>query len=338
MTAEHCVIIGNGPAANSAASTLRQRAPGTRITMISRERLHYYRPHLLPDFIAGKVSEEELYVAAPPFQQQCELKLRLGQSVVATDFRKREVVLDHKEIVPFDGLIIATGGRPRIPEPYQVFEGLLHTLKTPADAKRWIEKLDSVDSVLIVGGDLTSFRVVNALLALEKQVSFILSEDSFWPVPFGEEVCTQASARLKEKGVEVIECRRIKRIARISEDLLEVETDRKTLNVGILGAFFGLVPDVKFLAGSGLDIERGILVDEHLKTRFDRVYAAGDCAQVFHPGMRDYWVSIGYHNARTLGRIAASNLLGGMFAVDVAPESIFQMDGVAANTSWWMEF
>jgi len=338
MIAEHCVIIGNGPAANAAASTLRQRAPETTITIIGKERFHHYKPHLLPDYIAGKVSEKELYVPTPMVRQEGEPKLRLGQSVVGVDFLKREVVLEHKEIVPFDRLIIATGGRPRIPEPYQVFEDLMLTLKTPADAKRWTERLDRADSVLIVGGDLTSFRVVEALLTLKKQVSFILNEESFWPVPFGEDIRSQASSRLKEKGVEVLECRKIRRIARISEDELEVETDSETLTAGVLGAFFGLVPDVKFLAGSGLDIERGILVDEYLKTRFDRVYAAGDCAQVFHPGMKDYWVSIGYHNARTLGRIAASNLLGGMFSLNVAPESIFQMDGVAANTSWWMEF
>jgi len=338
MTEEHFVIIGNGPAANEAAVTLRENSHRARITIISKERVRYYRPHLLPDLIAGKVNQEALYVNPASFYKDRGIKLRLGQPVVAVDLCARRIILEHKEMVPFHGLIIATGGRPRIPEPFQVFEELMLTLKTPADARLWIEKLATAESVLIIGGDLTSFALARALVSLGKRVAFILNEDSFWPLPFSEEICQQASRKLGERGVEVIECRRIRRITRVSEDLTEVETDRETLRVGILGAFFGLVPDVKFLVGSGLDIERGILVDEHLRTRHEGVYAAGDCAQVFHPGIRDYWVSIGYENARRLGRIAALNLLGGVYRVGVPPESIFRVDGITVNNSWWMEF
>ena len=117
-----------------------------------------------------------------------------------------------------------------------------------------------------------------------------------------------------------------------------METDREILEIGALGAFFGLVPDVGFLARSGLDIDRGILVDEFLSTRFANVYAAGDCAQVYHPALRDYWVSIGHENATALGRIAALNLAGSHLEVRVEAENILEVGGVRVNTSWWTEF
>ena len=79
-------------------------------------------------------------------------------------------------------------------------------------------------------------------------------------------------------------------------------------------------------------------MDEYLKTRFDGVYAAGDCAQVYHPGLRDYWVSIGYSNAENLGRVAALNLVGGKVEARAASESIFHVEGIVVNTSWWSEF
>jgi NADPH-dependent 2,4-dienoyl-CoA reductase/sulfur reductase-like enzyme len=106
----------------------------------------------------------------------------------------------------------------------------------------------------------------------------------------------------------------------------------------MVGAFFGLLPDVKFLTQSGLQIERGVLADEYLNTGFEGVYAAGDCAEIYHPEIRDYWVSIGYDNAVNLGRIAALNLVGGKVQVDVEPESIFFVERIRANISWWMEF
>ena len=95
---------------------------------------------------------------------------------------------------------------------------------------------------------------------------------------------------------------------------------------------------MKFLAGSGLRIERGILVDEYLQTAFEGVYAAGDCAQVYHPELRDYWVSVGFGNAKNLGRVAGLNLIGGKIQAQAAPRSIFQMEGISMNTSWWTKF
>ena len=106
----------------------------------------------------------------------------------------------------------------------------------------------------------------------------------------------------------------------------------------MIGAFFGLVPDVRFLTGAGLRIDRGILVDEYLNTGFEGVYATGDCAQIYHPAIQDYWVSIGHDNAVSLGRTAALNLLGGKVEAKVAKESIFEVQGIKVNTSWWAEF
>ncbi|MBI5569475.1 MAG: NAD(P)/FAD-dependent oxidoreductase [Desulfomonile tiedjei] len=338
MSAEHCVIIGNGPAANEAALTLRKKAPDLKVTMIGRELVRYYRPHLLPDYIAGKIPDHDLYVNPMNFYHDHDIYLRLGQQAAGIDFDRREVLLDHKERVRFDSLIVAVGGKPRIPEPLVPFAHLMLTLKTMADARKWMEKLPRVDSVLIVGGDLTSLAVTKSLISMGKRVSFILCSEAFWPLRMNEEIRREAATRLLEYGVEVLSCRAITRITRIDDHRVEVETDSGGFRPGLVGAFYGLMPDVQFLARSGLDIERGILVDEYLRTRVADVYAAGDCAQVYHPGLKDYWVSIGHANATYLGRIAALNLLGGRVAAEVAPTSIFRVDGINANVSWWLEF
>ncbi len=338
MSMKRFVIIGNGPAANHAAKALRENSSESRITIFSKDPFRSYRAHLLPDFIAGLIKEEDLYNSSYAHYNEMDINLRLGQRVVSVDFSKRNVILDHKEVVPFDGLIVATGGKPRLPEQFQLFQDIMLTLKTPLDARMWVEKLSNVDSVLIIGGDLTSLSLTKALLKLHKRVKFILNDDAFWPVPLNEEIYRAVTGRLEQRGVEIVHCRRIRRITQLEENLLEVETDREILETGVLGAFFGLVPDVGFLARTGLDIDRGILVDEFLKTRFANVYAAGDCAQVYHPALRDYWVSIGHENATALGRIAALNLAGSHFEVQVKPESILEVGGVKINTSWWTEF
>ncbi len=338
MAEEHYVIVGNGPAANEAAATLREHAPEARVTMIGRERAGYYRPDLLPDFIAGRIPEEELLVHAAGFYKERGIKLRIGQEVKSVDFSRRELKLEHKELVCFDGLIIAAGGKPRIPEPLQVFEESMLPLKTIVDARTWKQKLARVDSVLIIGGDLTSLSFTKALLSLKKKVSFVIDGECFWPLPFTPDLCQEVTKRLRTRGVDVIPGSKLKSVVRISEDVIGVETDAGSLETGAVGAFFGLIPDVKFLVHSGLPIERGILVDEYLQTPVEGVYAAGDCAQVYHPELRDYWVSVGFGNAKNLGRVAGLNLIGGRIQAEAAPESIFQLDGISINTSWWTEF
>ena len=338
MAQEHFVIIGNGPAGNQAAITLREKVSEARITMIDRESVRCYKPNLLPEYVAGRVSEDKLYVSPLDFYKSKGIKLRLGQKVVDVNFARKEITLDHKEVIRFSGLILTVGGKPRIPEPLRPFKALMFTLKTLADARRWIQKLEKVESVLVFGGDLTSFAVAKALLHLGKKVSFVLDEEAFWPVRYSNDVYEQAAHQLTQKGVEVLTCRKMKGIVCRSEHSFQVEMDDRKIEAGMVGAFFGLVPDVKFLAHSGIQIERGVLVDEYLNSGFEGIYAAGDCAQIYHPEIRDYWVSIGYDNAMNLGRIAALNLAGGKVQADVEPESIFFVEGIRANISWWMEF
>ncbi len=338
MAHEHFVITGNGPAGNQAARTLRKEAPEARITLISRDRVSAYRPHLLPRLIAGRMEEPDFYQCPIESYKEAGIKLRCGQEVVDLDPEKRALTLDHKEIISFDGLIIAVGGRPWIPEPLWAFKGLMLTLKTLEDAQIWVEKLQRSDSVLMIGGDLTSLSMTRTLLELDKKVYFILNEDAFWPLRCNEALFSDVSRRLREKGVEVFEHRNLEDIKLEKDDTIRVLVDEREIRVGLIGAFFGLVPDIGFLARSGLAIDRGILVDETLGTGFDGIYATGDCAQIYHPDIRDYWVSIGHDNALALGRMAALNLLGGRYKTEIAPESIFDARGIKVNTSWWMEF
>ncbi|MFH1491055.1 MAG: NAD(P)/FAD-dependent oxidoreductase [Pseudomonadota bacterium] len=338
MSDEHFVVIGNGPAGNQAALTLREKAPGVRVTLISKDPESCYRPHVLPRLIAGRVPEEVLYVCTRESYGARDIKLRSGQAVVGLNPAGRELTLDHKEILPFTGLIIAVGGRPRIPEGLLGLREHLFELKTLRQARTWAACLPGVESVLVIGGDLTSFAVTKSLLRLGKKVYFMLNEEAFWPLRPDRTVFEEAARKLTNMGVEVLKRRRVQGVKRLSERAFEVDMDGQRITVGLVGAFFGLVPDIGFLAGSGLQCDRGILVDEYLHTGFEGIYATGDCAQIYHRELRDYWVSIGYDNAIALGRVAALNLLGGHVSADVPAESIYDVEGVRVNTSWWMEF
>ncbi len=338
MARPHFVVIGNGPAGNQAALTLRDEAPEARITVVSRHRGGCYRPDMLPHLIAGEISEEALTVFSPGSYQEKDIKLRKGQAVADINLSKRELVLDHREVLSFDGLILAVGGKPRIPERLSVFEDLMITLKTLNDARIWIQKLRKSESIMMIGGDLTSLALTKQLIRMGKKVYFALDENAFWPLRLKESLREEVANKLTRKGVSVLKNVHLKGMNLLSDGSINVETEEAAICVGLIGAFFGLVPDIRFAVKSGLRIDRGILVDEYLHTGYDGVYATGDCAQIYHPDIRDYWVSIGHENAVVLGRLAARNLTGARERAEVAAESIFNIQGLNVNTSWWTEF
>ncbi len=338
MSDEHFIVIGNGPAGHHAAVTLRLEAPGARITLVSKEPHGCYRPHLLPKWVSGSLKEDDLYVCPVEEYKNMAIRLRSGQKVVALNPVQRELILDHKEVLRFSGLILAVGGKPRIPEPLLVFKDVLFTLKTLEHARVWKEEVSKVDSVLMMGGDLTSLAVTKALLSLGKRIHFVVNEEAFWPLRWSQTLFEEISHRLRQKGVEVLADRRLKEITRKGNRDFEVQVGEGKVRVGMIGAFFGLTPDVGFLAGSGLRLDRGILVDEYLNTGFKCVYATGDCAQIYHPALHDYWVSVGHDNAVELGRTAALNLVGHTVKAEAAGKCVFEAQGIKVNTSWWTEF
>ena len=338
MDKQHFVVIGNGPSGNQAALTLRQQLPEAKITIISKEAGGCYLPHLLPKMISGAVDEDQIVVFSQSSYKDSHIKFRNGQEVVGIDLANKTITMDHKEIIPFDGLVIAVGGRPRIPEYLEIFEEKMLTLKTVKHARHWKNRLQQASSVLLIGGDLTSLAFAKELLTMNKKLYFLLNEDAFWPLRCNDKMMEDVTRVLQARGIDVMAQSRIKSLAVRNDDAIELQTDGGNICVDVVGAFFGLVPDIRFVAGSGLRIDRGIIVDEFLHTGFDNVYATGDCAQIFHPEIRDYWVSIGYENAVSLGRIAAMNLAGAHIETHVDKESIFKVQGVNVNTSWWTEF
>jgi len=220
MSDEHFVIIGNGPAGHEAALTLREEVPLAEITLISKGRGASYLRRLLPDFIAGRIKEENLYRTSASGYGSQGIKFRCDQRVVDLNIEKKELILDHKEILPFTGLIIAVGGKPRIPEPLFVFQDLMHTLKTLEDARVWKDMLSRVEKILIVGGDLTSFAMTQTLLSLNKSVLFIIDEEALWPLRSEAKLLEEVNGVLAGKGVEVLQCSKIRSMTRQKYTLL----------------------------------------------------------------------------------------------------------------------
>lgn len=336
---DHIVIIGNGIAANRAAEVIRGFDRESRLTLISREFFVFYHRHRLPEFITGMVDEQDLAIRNPDYYRERNIRLRLGQTVRKIDLKNKTLFLSHMEKVHYSRLLICSGGIPHIPEIYYPYRPFFTTLKKLSDARGLKKRLPMITKIVILGGDLTSIRLADALMAAGKQITFILDDFAFWPVESGAEMKSTLAAVLQNKGFQVISDDPLERIEQISQDdppEYRVRTrSGHVLQAEMVGAFFGFRPDVDFLIRSGLDIDRGILVDDKLQTAHPDIYAAGDCAQVYVPHLKNYWVSIGWRNASILGEVAAHNIMGTEKTASYPGEQRIQFGDMYLRTPWW---
>ncbi len=335
---DHFIIIGNGPAGNSAAEELRANDKKARITIISTESFSFYYRHRLKDFVSGRIPAEDLVVKHYSEYKEKNIRLRLGQFVEKIDPDKKVLYLKHMEKINYTKLIIATGGSPRILPSLTRFQDYLTMFSTYSDTVGLRPQIEKAKEIVVLGGDLTSFSFVKSLVKACKKVSFLLFNEAFWPISLTDEMVIKIEENLKAHNVETFFNDSVEMITK-SKSRYTIETKQnKKIKSDIIISLMGMIPNIRFILGSSIDTDRGVLVDAYLRTNFKDIYAAGDCAQIYNPTLKNYWVSIGWMNAEEQGKIAALNLLGDSKIIEPPKEEIFEYEGIKVNTSWWKKF
>lgn len=335
MSTDHYVIIGNGPAGNHAAATLRKNAGDARITVLSDECIPYYYKPKLTGFIADEISKEQLIVKTSRFYEENDIRIRLGQIVEHIDVDSRVLSLKHKETIQYTRLIIASGSRARVLPTMEKFAHHLKFVSSYTDVMDYKSAIKQASDFFIFGGDLVGFKFIRMLKAMGKNVIVLIYPHAFWPYNLNDQMLANIRKSLSMQDVTVL----------IKDDISNIDSDGKTyaittakgfeINADMVFSFNGLDPDVGFLKGSSIDCDHGVLVDEYLKTSNDDVYACGSCAQIYNPEMKSYCVSIGWPNAIAQGETAALNLLGSHQGVESAGRKYFDMEGIKIKTTWW---
>lgn len=261
------VVVGGSIAALTAVEMLRMEEFGGRITVLSDEDVPpYTRVPLSKGVLAGTESLDDI-VLAPPAD---EVDLRLKTRATALDI-DRQVVHTLGGPVPYDGLVIATGGRARrLGRPDQDER----VLRSHADCARLRDDLAAASSVLIVGGGFLGMEIASTGRKLGKDVTVV---DRSPPLNrllgavvggYVRSVATDAGTRIvvTDGGVRLLGAP-----APTGVELV----DGTRLEADLIVSAVGDVPNVEWLAGSGVRLDRGLVVDAHCRVSAN-VVACGD--------------------------------------------------------------
>lgn len=338
----HHIVIGSGVAGSQAAETLRSLDADSRVTMITLSSLPFYNRYDLPRVFRGERDWRHFLVRPPQFYTDQRIGLRRACQVANVDTRRRAVVLAHNEAIPFDTLLVASGGRSYLPEELTDYRALMHGFASFEQAMTVARALPEGGHVLMLGGDMIGLDLARTLIDTGYRVTVVAGEQTFWPHEVDAEERLQLLESLRNVGIEVLDCVACGGVVAVEQGAPGLAARRVVLRDGtevhgdVVMPFFGLVPAVEFMIGAGVDIERGLLVNKALRTTDSSIYAAGDVCQIWSDEERRYRFYYGWKNVRAMGELAARNMSGADEAFLSAQDERLQVapDGSIRSPFW----
>ncbi len=312
------VIIGNSVAAVGAIRGIRTIDTTGNITVISRESHTAYGRPLISYLLGGTVTEKRMAYLPEGFYEQHRVNLLLNSEAVAVDPAKKQIKLASGDSIPFDRLLIATGGDPFVP-PIEGLAGKeqVFTFTTWDDAAKLKGLAADIDRVVVIGGGLIGLKAAEGLHQLGKRITIIELADRILSAAFDRTAGRIVAKKMKANGIDVI----------TEDTVVKVEGE----GVGITGVTLksgdfvpcdtvvvaiGVRPAAGFLKGSKVEINRGIVVNDAMETSVKGIFAAGDVTEA-----RDFFSASKnpmpiWPDAYIQGDIAGVTMAGGTKSYD----------------------
>jgi 3-phenylpropionate/trans-cinnamate dioxygenase ferredoxin reductase subunit len=304
---ESVVIVGAGAAGAIAAETLREEGFQGRVTLLDSEPSGPVdRPNLSKDFLAGSAPEEWLPLRPDEFYRESGIQLRVGIRVERIDPAARTLTLAGGEQLGWGALLLATGATPvRLPVPGADLAHVF-TLRSLRDSRAIIDAAGRARRAIVVGASFIGLEVAAALRARQLEVHVVAPENIPMERVLGRELGTLIRDLHEKNGVHFHLGSTVQTIDRESVTL----SDGHRLPAELVVVGIGVRPSTELAEAAGIACDRGVLVNDMLRTSAPDVWAAGDLARWPDPasGERvriEHWVL-----AERLGQVAARNILG----------------------------
>ncbi len=306
------VIIGNGIASIGAIEGIRKVDTENEILVIGAEDSPAYGRPLISYLLAGKIGPDRLALRPQEFYEKSNVTLKLGTRVTSIDSKTRTVQTDKDETVQYENLLIATGGIPFTP-PIPGSDGEdVYNFTNLDHAQTLISKAKEIKRAVVIGGGLIGLKAGESLFDRGVDVTILELSPRILSLAFDANAAALAGSRLQEVGLNVRCGVSAKEIQRDSEGNLKGVhlTDGDFLQADAVVIAIGVVPNYNLAKEAAIDVDRGIKVDDHMRTSADGIFAAGDVAQAKDLLFGDDRVIPIWTNAYNQGFCAGKNMTG----------------------------
>jgi NADPH-dependent 2,4-dienoyl-CoA reductase/sulfur reductase-like enzyme len=303
------VIVGGGLASARAIRAYREAGGEGSVALFSEDAVPpYHRPPLSKGYLRDE-TDEAPFVEDEAFYAANDVELLLGTSVSDVDPGAQRLTTEGGRRYRYERLLLATGARPRrLMVPGCDLDGVF-TLRSLADSGEIRDAVRGVERAVVVGGGFIGMEVASSLRRLGLHVTLIHLGNGLFDQLGSPVLSDQLASLYQNQGVELLLEEAVTAFGGDGQ-LHYIETasgNRVEADVAVVGV--GVVPNVEFLAGSGLWLENGVVVNERFETPAPGVYAVGDVANFFDPLYQrqrriEHWSNANYQGTQ-VGKILA---------------------------------
>jgi len=298
------IVIGNGLAGTIAAKTLRELDSGVEIHIFAEEKYPYYpRPNLI-EFMAGRLPYDRLFAFSNDWHIRQNIHIHLEKPVTRIFSERHQIETADGRKEDYDSLLIANGASSFVPPIEGADKRGVFTLRTLDDAQAILEYLKDHPRVGIIGGGLLGLEIGRALSSRGAEVEVVEFFDRLLPRQLDSEGASLLKKQVEGLGIRV-------RLGVATEEIFgQAEVaglrfkggEEMAIDMAIVAA--GVRPNLALHKEAGLQTDKGLLVDDYLRTNLPAIFGAGDCIQ--HQGKIYGIIPAAFDQARTV----AYNILG----------------------------
>ncbi|EFM09126.1 nitrite reductase (NAD(P)H), large subunit [Paenibacillus curdlanolyticus YK9] len=278
------VMIGNGMAGVSFVEQLLKLNPNRyEITIIGAEPHPNYNRIMLSSVLAGEATMEDIVLNSWEWYKENNIQLHAGQTATAVDTANRTVTTDQGVTVAYDELVFATGSLPfMLPLPGADKEGVI-AFRDIKDCETMLDASKRYKKAVVIGGGLLGLEAARGLINLNMEVSVVHIHHYLMERQLDETAAKLLQAELERQGIKFLLSKNSDTI--IGGDRVEGLTfkDGTTAEADLLVMAVGIKANVGVAKEAGVEVNRGIVVNDYMETNTPNVYALGECAE--HRGM-----------------------------------------------------
>lgn len=306
------VIIGNGAAGTTCAETLRKNDQECSITLLASEPYALYNRVSLPPFLKGQATEQKVMMRTPEAAERIRIDLRLNTCATSVDFVEKEVATCDGRILPYDRLLIATGGRPTpLDVPGADQYRCIYGFQTLDDTKAIIARAEQVTRAVTVGGSYISYELTDAFAIRRLNTTWLVRGPWFLRRVLDADGGQHIDSIARKAGVTTVYNEQVTEIIPNGNGTAMVVTNTgRQVETDMIACGLGLQYYVDFLRDTTIEINKAIVTNEYLETNIPDVYAAGDVAEFYDVTIDRHHTLGTWANAIAHGRLAAFNMLG----------------------------
>jgi phenylglyoxylate dehydrogenase epsilon subunit len=303
------LIIGSSHAGIAALEAIRLLDENGSITMVTREDSLPYSPTILPYVISGEMAPEVIHLRDESYFDQLSINFRRGSAVTRINLDEKWVKLESGEKINYEKLLLATGADAAIPSfpgiesvPYQV-------VRTLEDALKVRDSIQTAKSAIVIGAGLIAMHTAENLAQSGLQATLIVRRQVSLFAYFDGAAARMIEHIFSDHGVTLATGSGVSKISPANGGCQVTLESGRVISADLLLLAAGVQPRLSYLNGSNIEVDRGILVNEKMRTNAEDVWAAGDVAQA--PGFFDAGKTINatLPNASVQGRIAGMDMV-----------------------------